>query len=139
MWMYAYVEAVKNLDVDAIRSLATEEFLRSGHDVRVNGGSFVPMESIDEVLAAILAEIPPEVEHEILEAIEITVDAARESVSQTEVASSEYISDEFHFRLRVPAPEMPPGVEVEAISAGELLFKMRRIDGVWRIYDGGVN
>ena len=79
--------------------------------------------------------------HEVLETIEITVDAARESVSQTEVASSEYISDEFHFRLRVPAPEMPenPGVEVEATSAGELLFKMRRIDGVWRIYDGGVN
>ena len=144
--MYAYVEAVKNLDVDAIRSLATEEFLRSGHDVRVNvnnGGSFVPMESIAEVPAAILAEMPPEVEvpPEALEAIEITVDAARESVSQTEVASSEYISDEFHFRLRVPAPEIPeiPGVEVETTSAGELLFKMRRIDGAWRIYDGGVN
>ena len=144
--MYAYVEAVQNLDVDAIRSLATEEFLRSAHDVRVNvnnGGSFVPMESIDEVPAAILAEMPPEVEvpPEALEAIEITVDAARESVSQTEVASSEYISDEFHFRLRVPAPEIPeiPGVEVETTSAGDLLFKMRKIDGVWRIYDGGVN
>ena len=141
--MYAYVEAVKNLDVDAIRSLATEEFLRSGYDVRVNGGSFVPVESIDEMPAAILAEIPPEAEmlHEALEAFEIMVDAARESVSQTEVASSEYISDEFHFRLRVPAPEMPEisGVEVETTSDGDLLFKMRRIDGVWRIYDGGVN
>ena len=148
--MYAYVEAVKNLDVDAIRSLATEEFLHSSHDVRINGDSFVPMESIDvpmesidEMPAAILAEIPPEVEvpYEALEAFEITVDAIRESVSQTEVASSEYISDEFHFRLRVPAPEMPeiPGVEVETTSAGDLLFKMRKIDGVWRIYDGGVN
>ena len=142
--MYAYVEAVKNLDEDAIRSLATEEFLRSGYDVRVNGGSFVPVESIDEMPAAILAEIPPEAEmsHEALEAFEIMVDAARESVSQTEVASSEYISDEFHFRLRVPAPEMPeiPGGEVEmSASAGDLLFKMRRVDGVWQIYDGGVN
>ena len=141
--MYAYVEAVKNLDGDAIRSLATEEFLRSSHDVRINGGSFVPMESIDEVPDAILAEIPPEVEvpYEALEAFAITVDAVRESVSQTEVASSEYISDEFHFRLRVPAPEMPeiPGVEIETTSAGDLLFKMRRIDGVWQIYDGGVN
>ena len=141
--MYAYVEAVKNLDADAIRSLATEEFLRSGHDVRVNGGSFVPMDSMDELPEAILAEIPPEAEvpYEALEALEITVDTLRESVSQTEVASSEYTSDEFHFRLRVPAPEMPeiPGVEVETTSAGELLYKMRRIDGVWRIYDGGVN
>ena len=142
--MYAYVEAVKSLDVDAIRSLTTEEFLRSSYDVRVNGGSFVPVESIDEMPAAILAEIPPEVEvpHEALESFEITVDALRESVSQTEIASSEYISDEFHFRLRVPAPEMPeiPGVEVEMpASAGDLLFKMRRVDGVWQIYEGGVN
>ncbi len=141
--MYAYVEAVKNLDVDTIRSLATEEFLHSSHDVRINGDSFVPMESIDEVPAAILAEIPPEVEvpYEALEAFEITVDAVRESVSQTEVVSSEYISDEFHFRLRVPAPEMPeiPGVEVETTSAGDLLYKMKKIDGGWKIYDGGVN
>ena len=128
--MYAYVEAVKNLDGDAIRSLATEEFL-SSIDIR-GSGSRIPLESIDELSG----EIPAEA----LEVFKTMVESARKSVSQTEVVSSEYVDDEFHFQLRTPAPEMPgiPNVEMPT-SAGYHLFKIRRVDGVWRIYDGYVN
>ena len=43
-------------------------------------------------------------------------------LSQIEILSSEYVGDEFHFRLRVP---MSPEVTV----------KMRKVEGIWLIYD----
>ena len=46
----------------------------------------------------------------------------RQMLSQMEVLSSKYVDDEFHFRLRLPqSPELP--------------FKMRKVEGVWFIYD----
>ena len=146
--MYAYVEAVKNLDGDAMRPLMTEEYLRS-IDIRGNyrddgmalkyDGMTLEFSSMDEIPAEILAEMPPET-HKIFKTM---VESARKSVSQTKVVSSEYVDDEFHFQLRVPAPKMLgiPGVDGEQIptSAGYHLFKMKRVDGVWQIYDGGVN
>ena len=41
-----------------------------------------------------------------------------------EILSSEYVGDEFHFRLRVPGSHPP-----------ELSVKMRKVEGVWLIYD----
>ena len=51
-------------------------------------------------------------------------DQARQMLSQTKVLSSQYVGDEFHFRLRVPTSD-PPEVSV----------KMRKVEGVWLIYD----
>ena len=130
--MYAYVEAIKNLDGDAMRPLATEEYLRS-IDVRRDG--FISVESIDELPDEILAEIPPET----LEVFKTMAGAMRKMVGQTDVVSSGYVGDEFHFRLRTPRPEIPgiPSANVEMpTSASDLLFKVKRIDGVWQIYDG---
>ncbi len=45
-------------------------------------------------------------------------------LSQMEVLSSEYVGDEFHFRLRVPMADRE-----------EATVKMRKIDGVWLVYD----
>ena len=139
--MYAYVEAVKNLDGDAVRTLVTEEYLRS-IDIRGNyrdDGMTLEFSSMDEIPAEILAEMPPET----LKIFKTMVESARKSVSQTKVVSSEYVDEEFHFQLRVPAPKMPgiPGVDGEQIPtyAGYHLFKMKRVDGVWQIYDGYVN
>ena len=41
-----------------------------------------------------------------------------------EILNSEYVGDEFHFRLRVPGSN-PPEVSV----------KMRKVEGIWLIYD----
>ncbi|MYE91318.1 sigma-70 family RNA polymerase sigma factor [Candidatus Poribacteria bacterium] len=138
--MYAYVEAVKNLDDDAMLPLMTEEYRRS-IDIRGNyreDGMTLEFSSIDEMPPEILAEMPPE----ILEVLKTMTGAARKSVSQAEVVSSEYVDDEFHFQLRTPAPKMPeiPDADVEMpTSAGYHLFKMKRVDGMWQIYDGYVN
>ena len=127
--MYAYVEAVKNLDSNAMRPLVTEEVMRRDY------GDRIPIKSIDELPTEILAEMTPET----LEFIRILTEVGRRSASQTEVVSSEYVGDEFHFRLRVSVPEMLgiPGVELEKMptSVPDRLFKMRIIDGVWRIYE----
>ena len=144
--MYAYVEAVKNLDGDAMLPLMTEEYRRSidirdNVDIRGNyreDGMTLEFSSIDEMPAEILAEMPPE----MLEVFKTMTGAARKSVSQAEVVSSEYVDDEFHFQLRTPVPRMPeiPDADVEmSTSAGYHLFKMKRVDGVWQIYDGYVN
>lgn len=45
-------------------------------------------------------------------------------LSQMEVVSSQYVGDEFHFRLKVPMAD-----------PSEISFKMRKVDGVWLIYD----
>ena len=45
-------------------------------------------------------------------------------LSEMEISSSEYVGDEFHFRLRVP---MAPQQEVSV--------KMRKVEGSWFIYD----
>ena len=45
-------------------------------------------------------------------------------LSSMEVLSSEYVGDEFHFVLKVPIAQPP-----------EASVKMRKVEGIWRIYD----
>ena len=130
--MYAYVEAWQNSDFEAMRLLSTEEYMRHGHGNRGDGawievtrdGSPVPQ-----------AEIPTET----LELAEEIAGAMSDLQSQAEVVSSEYISDEFHFRLRMPAPEVPDISDPDRVifvSPAYQLIKMRKENGTWRIYEG---
>ncbi|RKU10714.1 hypothetical protein C6502_10845 [Candidatus Poribacteria bacterium] len=66
----------------------------------------------------------------------------KQTYGQAEVVSSEHVGDEFHFRLRIPMPKLPeipqvPGrVEMPKLPESmERLVKMRKVDGVWQIYD----
>lgn len=52
---------------------------------------------------------------------------AIQMLSQTKVLSSEYVGDEFHFRLSIPVADPP-----------EASVKMRKVESVWLIYDVGV-
>ena len=45
-------------------------------------------------------------------------------LNSMEVLSSEYVGDEFHFVLKVPIAQPP-----------EASVKMRKVEGIWRIYD----
>ena len=66
-----------------------------------------------------------------------------ETFSQADIANSKYVGDEFHFQLSMPAmelPEMPSDVEIETetpIPVPDYLVKMRKVDGLWRIYKYG--
>ena len=111
--MYAYLEAYRNFDNDAQYSLMTEEYR---HRLRDNAGYEPPLEIVDKV-----AEL------------------MRERNSQAEIESSKYVDNEFHFQLTAPALDMPPivsdlGITI-FIGASYELIKMRKKNGVWRVYD----
>ena len=61
-------------------------------------------------------------------------------INQAEVVGSGYVGDEFHFRLGMPAPEMPmPSgeavIETTIPPPPDMLIKMRKETGAWQIYD----
>ena len=81
---------------------------------------------------------PDEISAESLELAESIAGSVSELQSQAEVVSSEYIGDEFHFRLRMPAPEIPDisdSDKVIFVSPSYQLIKMQKENGTWRIYD----
>ncbi|MYE91291.1 sigma-70 family RNA polymerase sigma factor, partial [Candidatus Poribacteria bacterium] len=109
--MYAYLKAYRNFDNDALKSLMTEEHRHSYHD----NASEPPLEIVDKI-----AEL------------------MYERNSQAEIESSKYVGDEFHFQLAAPALDIPivldGGITV-FMGASYELIKMRKENGVWRIYD----
>ena len=112
--MYAYLEAYRNLDSDAMYSLMAEEYRHNSP--RDNRGDELPLELVEKM-----------------------VELMSERNSQAEVESSKYVSDEFHFRLRAPASEIPDvsdrDTKVFMIGPSYELIKMRRENGVWQVYD----
>ena len=111
--MDAYLEAYRNFDSDTRYSLMTEEYK---HRLRDNAGDEFPLEIVEKV-----------------------VELMRERSSQAEIESSEYVGDEFHFRLRAPAVEIPDvsdrDIKVSMIGPSYELIKIRKENGVWRVYD----
>ena len=109
--MYAYLEAYRNFDNDALELLMTEEHRHSRRD----NASELPLEIVDKI-----AEL------------------MRERNSQAEIESSKYVGDEFHFQLAAPASDIPivldGGITVFSGASYELI-KMQKENGVWRIYD----
>ena len=142
--MNAYVEALKNADFEAILPFVTgtaRESIEFG--LRILGGEFPEelLNAIEDnmpegVPEALLEEMIEKAREEMIQSIGEAQDASqtpegrarmRESFSQTEIVSSVYVGDEFHFRLEAPTSDNP-------MNSGVLL-KMRKVDGDWRIYD----
>ena len=148
--MNAYVEALRNLDAESIGSLVTgaakEEF-ESGMLPILNGE--VPKNMVDMYYSMAHDMLPSEMADEMVADMLQTAEkvmrpALKQMYGQAEVVSSEHVGDEFHFRLRVPMPEMPempqvPGIEIpempEIPDSVTRLRKIRKENGVWRIYD----
>ena len=57
-------------------------------------------------------------------------ESRREMQSQASAINGEYVDDEFHFRLRMPAPKMPDGgehgIEMSATPSPDTVIKMRK-------------
>ena len=141
--MYAYVEAFKNLDANAMRPLVTgtarELFageLFEGRAPKIEIGEVRNEASDgtpDEVVEEMAEEMTRQLEQQLL-------DPYRKMYSQTEVVSGGYVGDEFHFQLRKPALEIPeiPDVEINFSSPPsptDTFFKMRKENGAWLIYE----
>ena len=147
--MYAFVEALRSSDIEAIFPLLTETLRRDEESGDLYEGSdrTITDEDVErfEEIAADAGVTIGKIERIVVE--ETGDDSGFEQMlktfGQTEVVSGEYAGDEFHFRLRMPAmemPEIPPHVEIGTempISIPDFLVKMRREDGMWRIYRYG--
>ena len=146
--MNAYVEALRSLDAEGIRSLVTgaakQEF-ESGMLPILDGE--LPKDYVDMYYSVIHDILPAEKADEMAADILQTAKKMmrptfKQTYGQAEVVSSEHVGDEFHFRLRIPMPKLPeipqvPGrVEMPKLPESvERLVKMRKVDGVWQIYD----
>ena len=156
--MYAYMEAYKNADFEALLPLVTGVAReRAEGALRILGGELELVIS-DELVNNVADNMPEgmseemvnrgrQMMQEMMQDPEVQA-RAREVFSQmygqAEVVSSEYVGDEFHFQVRTPMPEMPeiprvPGLEIPEMpqlpESMESLVKMRRVDGAWQIYD----
>ena len=132
--MYAFVEAWRNSDFKAMHLLSTEEYMRSGHGDR-GDGDWTSIEATRDDGSPVP---PDEISAETLELAEVIAGSMSELKSQAQVMSSEYIGDEFHFRLRMPAPEIPDISDPDRVifvSPSYQLIKMRKENGAWRIYN----
>ena len=123
--MDAYVEAWRNSDHKAMGSLMTEQYRRSGHEDSGDRGSNMSDEAPDEVV---------ETRHQL----DIVIKALLELRRQSSLVSSEYVGDEFHFRLITPGSVLP-GTTDQGMpmftSTSYNVMKMRKENGVWRVYD----
>ena len=120
--MYAYLEAYRNYDYKVIDSLRTEQYRRSIRDNPANSPPTLD-ETHDEVVQT---------------SLQILEETLRELHKQAVLVSSEYAGDEFHFRLTIPDSELQ-GISDDimpiAICISYHQVKMRKENGVWRIYD----
>ena len=135
--MYAFMEAWRNSDFEAMRPLLTAD-MRRGFPDNDSEISIEVRHEVDGVVQAPDEEEMRQLEPEMVEFF-------REMQSQSSVVSSEYVGDEFHFLLRMPAPSIPKipdgeeqGVEISVsiMPPPDSLIKMRKDGGVWRVYDG---
>ena len=135
--MNAYLEAYRNVDADTMRLLLTgapkEEF-ENGMMHVWNGNGELSQDLVDFVYGL----VPREDADEILQQVkESRLPSLKQRNAQAEIASSEHVGDEFHFRIRIPVPKMRkiPGVELpELPDSVTPIRKMRKENGVWRIY-----
>ena len=131
--MYAYLEAFRNSNFGALLPLVTEEYIRSGHGDR-GDGAWVSIEMTRDGGTP----VPPnEISTETLELAEIIAGSMSEIKSHTEVVSSEYVGDEFHFQFRMPGPEIPDisdSDKVIFVAPSYYFVKMKKENDVWRVY-----
>ena len=59
----------------------------------------------------------------------------KQMFGSVEVVSSEHVGDELHFRIRISAPERPGASGFEMPKIPDSLHKIRKENGLWRIYD----
>ena len=142
--MYAYLEALRNLDGEGVRALmagAIKEEFESAMLPLLNGE--LPKEMVDRYYSLAHDILPAEKANDMAnKMIQTTKEMARPTLrrtfSQADITSSKYVDDEFHFQMKIPLPEMPdvPGMEVpEMPNSLTSLYKMRKVSGVWQIYD----
>ena len=130
--MNAYVEALRSLDGEGIRSLMTgaakEEFESAMLPV-LNGE--LPQDLVDMYYDVMPADMADEMLPMFREMMQPML---KQVFGQVEIVSSEHVGDEFHFQIRIPSPEVPGASGFEMPKIPDALHKMHKENGVWQIF-----
>lgn len=141
--MNAYLEAYKNLDLKAALPLLTG----------------AAKEEAESSLPA-LEDAKIEIAEAGSETKQFTEEILNRTIGKTEIVSSEYVGGEFHFRLREPdlqfrdligmvmqnlseeqqaaaSAEIPRAEMENTPTPSDILVKIRKENGAWRIYESG--
>ena len=150
--MYTFMEAWRNADFEAMLPLLTETLKRDEESGNLYERSDrITDEDVVERFEEIAAWQGYTIDTTTIETIVVESEVGEHSgfehvlktFSRADIANSKYVGDEFHFQLSMPAmelPEMPLDVEIGTevpISVPDYLVKMRKVDGLWRIYEYG--
>ena len=136
--MNAFLEALRSLDAERIRTLMTgtaKGKYESTILLLLNGE--LPKEMVDMYYSLTHDMLPAEKADEMLDKmIRGTKEMIRlvlaQTLGQAEVVSSEHVGDELHFRMSIPLPEMSG---VSGVEMPDVFHKIRKENGLWRIYD----
>ena len=115
--MNTFVKAFKIMDFEAMDPLMTGVAKERFNEAAAMGFPLMAPENA------------PDMPAEMRQVVEQTV---LEHFSRLEVVSSKYVGDEFLFGLGAPPPKIPG---VSKVNAPNKIYKMRKENGVWRIYD----
>ena len=124
--MYAYLEAWRKVDFKVMHSLMTEQYRRDGH------------EDLGDGEATNMSDEAPDKVVETRRQLELVVEELLELRRQSSLVSSEYVGDEFHFRLITPGSELSGTTDQGTpmfTPTSYNVMKMRKENGVWRVYD----
>ena len=149
--MNAYVNALQNNDFEAMRSLSTGHVKEGLDNAAADGFPIMDPDELRDELNGLqdqLRDLPIEMREMVEQQIRRVGPQIRSTepqlrsmvfkhLSQLEVVRSEYVGDEFHFELEGPTPEIPeiPGIEISKVTAPNELYKMRKENGTWRVYN----
>ena len=151
--MSAYVEAYKNFNFAAMLPFVTG----SAKDGIAMTLRFLNGEMPEEIINGAVDQLSETMsEEEISNGMATVLEMMQapevlEVFGRTEIVSSGYVGDEFHFKLRTPMPELPGMSELQSELQGmpefelpempeipehfDSFHKMRKQDGEWLIYE----
>ena len=124
--MNIYIDAFKSLDFEVMGSLMIG-VAKDGFEEAAGMG--FPLMDPEE-----LKDLPVEM-HQMVE--QQMRDQMLKHFSGLEIVSSKYVGDEFHFEIGGPPPEIlgTPAIVISEVRAPNELYKMRKENGAWRIYE----
>ena len=152
--MNAYVEGLQNLDFESILQLVAgdakvwveSQLRRLNHKISEEEqelmlqGALEELES-EQVPEAAIGMIIQEFRRKMQpqERLKKNRSNLERRFGQVEVVSSEYVGEEFHFRLRTLGPpvsgELPDDARNFIPKFIDVLVKMQKVDGAWQIYE----
>ena len=136
--MNAFLEALRSLDAERIRTLMTgtaKGKYESTILLLLNGE--LPKETVDMYYSLTHDMLPAGKADEMLDKMirgtkEMIRPVLEQTLSQAEIVSSEHVGDELHFRMSIPLPGMSG---VSGVEMPDVFHKIRKENGMWRIYD----